>query len=147
MLAFRSLFEHELLHLLFAVPAAIYIFWRSRNLILVCSIFLFVLAIDADHLVDFGLWAWSSGSSFWQNPLLANFGESGKVYVPIHAWEIVGFLLVLAWRLRKSAVLAFALALASHLTLDQLSYDTTAESYSIVFRALTDFSSLKFNGL
>lgn len=141
-------FKHELIHFLAGLPFVFFLLRRFKKWWIAIALYLSVFLVDFDHWVDYFLWTQVKGANFWQNPLATRFFETAdKIYVPLHAWEIVLILLILAWRFKKVIFLAVALGLFSHLVVDQLSYQTHVFSYSLIYRIFVGFSHFSFNHL
>lgn len=102
--------------------------------------------IDVDHIMDFFYYVFRTRDS---NALkLLKSGEyfklNGKVFVPLHSWEltlVLGFLSVLY----QSYVFGCAaVAMGIHLLQDQFSYRVRVSGYFLISRAANKFKIEKF---
>lgn len=99
--------------------------------------------IDADHLVDFlyyvartkgdANYAWAGTGKY--------FKHNGKVFVPMHAWELTIVLLSCAVVFQNVSTIFVCAALAHgvHLMQDQLAYRVRPFGYSFISRATSRF--------
>lgn len=102
--------------------------------------------IDVDHVIDFGYYIWKKKEKFSLALLKTGeyFKSNGKVYVPLHSWELVVILGCMAI-LEKSYVLACgALSMGIHLFQDQLSYHVRPTGYIFISRVLRKFDIKNF---
>lgn len=102
--------------------------------------------IDVDHLIDFSYYIWKEKGKFSSALLKTGgyFKSNGKVFVPLHSWELVVILGYIAI-LEKSYVLACgALSMGIHLLQDQLSYHVRPAGYIFISRVLRRFDEKNF---
>lgn len=130
---------HEFLHLAIAILVgflAAFVFKQKRLIFLSLVV---SLGIDLDHLADYFYYF---GLNL-RNPITGPdfFCLSGKLLIPLHAWEFLPILLILTWRLEKlrGILMTVALALAGHYLLDQFSNATFPLGYSLIFRLSQNF--------
>lgn len=130
---------HEFLHLTIAVAIGLvsYVFFRQKKLIPLSLLVSF--GVDFDHLFDY----FHYFGFFPQNPITGPdfFCLSGKLFIPLHAWEFLPVLLILAWKLEKlkGVFITIALALTGHYLLDQFSHAIFPLGYSLIFRFTQNF--------
>lgn len=138
-----SLLIQEIFHGLFALPAAFYIWKRTKDIRYGIGTVLVSYAIDADHLLEYFL---AYGLSFNLSYFLAveYFKILGKSYVIFHAWEwIIGFILeskIAKKRRTKNILLMVAFALLAHLIYDSISIGNDFLFYSFTYRLFNNFS-------
>ena len=115
---------------------------------------LFALAagwcIDADHLFDFGYyllrhrknpnWSFIRSGGY--------FDVNGKIFVPLHSWELTFVLVVVLGILTQNWILAFTTGAAhmAHLIQDMRAYHVRILGYSLISRALRAFEQRNFCG-
>ena len=104
--------------------------------------------IDADHLVDFGVYLRRVGKAADYSLLKTGryFKLNGMVVVPLHAWEITLGLGVLAILSPDSRHLLASAALAHglHLAQDQLVYGVRRQGYWLLSRLNHGFAHKGF---
>lgn len=130
---------HEFLHLVIALVVGLvaYALFKQKRLIFLSLVV--SLGVDFDHLADyfnyFGL--------NLQNPVtdIDYFCLSGKLFIPLHAWEFLPVLFILAWKLEnlRGVFITIALALTGHYLLDQFSHAMLPLGYSFLFRLSQNF--------
>jgi hypothetical protein len=129
-----GLLHHELTHIIFALPFAIYIYKKSHSLTSILVLFLVTIFVDVDHLADYFL---HYGVSFDLTKFfkLDYFGFSGNkdwALVPFHGWEWLILLVFInmgkRWDSKRRAVLFGYLP---HIVLDTINVS------SIIFYSLT----------
>ena len=152
------LFFHEITHLISSLIAG-YLVWKiyKKPIPAFLAGLLGGFFIDLDHLIDYFL---TFGFNFNLNYFLQSyqFAVSQKIYVFFHAWEWIILLLIYYSYLKnkqpqhnnsKLSILSFILALAlgmiAHLIIDTISNSVVPMAYSIIYRALNDFSSAKIS--
>lgn len=130
---------HEFLHLAIAILVgflAAFVFKQKRLIFLSLVV---SLGIDLDHLADYFYYF---GLDF-QNPVIGLdfFCLSGKLLIPLHTWEFLPVLFILAWKLEKlrGIFITIALALTGHYLLDQFSHAVFPFGYSLIFRIANGF--------
>lgn len=130
---------HEFLHLVIAliVGLVVYTLFREKKLIFLAL--LVSLGIDFDHLFDYFYYF---GFNL-HNPIAGPdfFCLSGKLFIPLHAWELLPILVVLAIKFNKLQGIFFTivLALLGHYLLDQFSHAMLPLGYSFLFRLSQNF--------
>lgn len=131
---------HEFFHFLIGLGIGLISYWLFRQKKLISLAIFMSLGIDIDHLVDYFHYF---GPKF-ANPVngLDFFCLSGKLFIPLHAWEFLPILFFLGIKFRKTREIfwTIALVLAGHYFLDQFSHDVFPLGYSFVFRLLTHFN-------
>lgn len=137
----NPLLRDEIIHGIFAIPAAFFIWHKTKSIKRVCVLFLMVYLIDLDHLIDFWNY-WGFNFDVRKFFDIAYFRLSSTAYVLLHAWEWVILLSFIAlkrgWR---SYYTVTALAIGSHLLYDMITVNSIV-FYSIIFRAYNQFSFL-----
>jgi len=94
--------------------------------------------IDLDHFVDYFLrfgFRFSPKDLFYGTAL-----SSGKIYVPLHSWEIIFFILCLGIFLRSGLLLVFFLGAAIHLGIDSLQRKNP-RVYFLTYRLMKKFDA------
>lgn len=144
---------HEIGHMLVYFLGVFLLYLLARNYFSAKNIILgliFSIIIDIDHLVDyFNL----RGFSFDVSDFLSSdyFKLSGKVIVPLHAWEFVLLLLLFFMffnkrdKVKHSYLLFVALGIGSHLLYDALYYGFDPSVYFLTKRALNGFNISLFD--
>ncbi len=153
---FMNLFYHELIHVVLSLLIAFSI-WKLFPLkskiyhlgSVIAASLLGGFFIDIDHLFDYIL---AFGIRFRLDYFFKGyqFLKSDKVFLPLHSWELVIFLLILSFILSKiyhlrskiklpALLLAFSLSLFFHLVVDMTVDNVTANGYSLVYRATHAF--------
>lgn len=139
---FQEIFWLEIPHFILTSIIAAYFYLRFRSWKLVVLCFVSGILIDVDHLFDhfhyFG-WLGFDPRRFFAEDI---FGGSGKVFIPLHSWE----LLIPLWLwgfLAKKKKEAFALmaGFIGHLLIDYFSYSMPWPFYFFIYRLLTAFVS------
>lgn len=105
--------------------------------------------VDLDHFVDYFLaFGWSFSASWRIEYFLKGyqFLKSDKIYVLLHGWEYAIIFAVLAiWVIQnktaKSAILALAIGLFFHLSIDSLMNEgAQIKTYSVIYRIKNNFN-------
>lgn len=154
-----SLLTHELVHLSISLLIG-YFVWQKykKTLPAFIAALLGGFIVDIDHLFDYYLvFGFNFKPEYFLNSY--QFSLSHKVFVPLHAWEWVILLIFFSLYLDKkikikkqkvlklllSFTLALALGLYSHLIIDTITNDVKPLGYSIIFRAVNNFYSVKIS--
>lgn len=140
-----NLFLHLSAHILTGGIAGYIVWkiWRYPQVSFAAAMLGSVL-IDLDHLLDYFL---AFGLAFNLNYFIQGyqFLKSDKIYILFHGWEYVIILAVLViWvcknKAAKSALLALALGIFFHLTIDTfINEGAQFKTYSIIYRAKNNF--------
>lgn len=136
----NGLVLHESFHFLIGLGIGLigYCLFRQKKLIPLAI--LASLGIDIDHLIDyfhyFGL------GFYFPYGGIDYFCLSGKLFIPLHAWEFIPVLLILGWRFKRvrGGCVTLALSLAGHYFLDQFTNAVLPLGYSFIFRLLHNFN-------
>ena len=104
--------------------------------------------IDADHLFDFAYY-WLRHQ---KNPDLSfirsggYFHINGKIFVPLHSWELTFFLVIALGFFTQNWILAFTTGVAhtTHLLKDMRAYKLRLLGYSFISRYPRAFEGLNF---
>lgn len=141
-----DLFLHLSLHILTGILAG-YIVWKIYSLPK-ASFFAGIAGaffVDFDHLLDYFLaFGWNFNLEYFFKGY--QFLKGDKIYVLLHGWEYVIILLILAiWVLKnktaKSVILALALGLFFHLSVDSLTNEgAKISTYSMIYRIKSNFN-------
>ena len=139
---------HESIHIVASVIAGLIAwklhkrFWGSM-----LAAFLGGVLIDLDHFIDYFM---VFGPTFNLNYFIHGyqFLKSGKVHIFFHAWEYIVplFLLFLVVKKNKfwaTFIVAFTLAMFSHLLIDTLTNDMYFKAYFITKRVEVNFDTEK----
>lgn len=140
-----DLFFHLLLHLMTSLAAG-YIVWKiwGQERVAFAAALVGGVLIDLDHFLDYFLaFGWNFRLDYFAKGY--QFLKSDKIHVLFHGWEYGIILVVLSiWVLKnktaKSVILALALGIFFHLSVDLLTNDGTRFStYSILNRIENNF--------
>lgn len=143
-----GLIPHEILHITASILAGL-IVWKLYKKLwtsLIAAFFGGVL-IDLDHLIDY-YFAFGPTFDLYYFTQGYQFLKSGKVYILFHGWEyafalLVIFIFIRHYKILASVILAFTLAMITHLTIDTLTNEMYFKSYFIVKRARVNFDMQK----
>lgn len=128
-----KLARHEFLHILLAVPFALFLWKKTKSRKQIAILFLATIFVDLDHLIDYFAY-----SGFNLNILSFLSGEyfvvTHRAFTLLHAWEWIVILAVIA-RIRgwNSVYTAILFGLLSHIILDSIVIGRPW-FYSIIFR-------------
>jgi len=105
------------------------------------------LLIDIDHLVDLFLYA--IPNRMFDPTLITKmdfFRLSGKVIVPLHSYELIFFIFILSFVMKKwkKYLLVISLSFLIHTIIDQLTYNPFILEYSFLYRLVNHFSVSSF---
>jgi hypothetical protein len=105
--------------------------------------------IDADHLFDLSVYLTKTRASLSLGLVLTGsyFKLNGKVFVPLHAWELSLAMALSAWLLEPALgwpLQCAALAHVAHLWKDQRSYNIRPLGYWFISRARRSFDHQGF---
>lgn len=142
-----SLIAHLAVHFVSGLIVG-FIVWRIWKKPVLSYLFAILgsVLVDLDHLIDYAI---AFGLNFKLEYFLKGyqFLENGKIYVLFHGWEYVIILVVLAVILKskivKSAILALALGLFFHISVDVFINVIPIRSYSIIYRVKNNFKIQK----
>lgn len=152
-----ALFLHELVHVLLGLLIGYLVWKRGKKLFIsFFAAFLGSVLVDLDHLFDYFV---AFGLNFNLEYFLNGYAflVNDKLFVPLHAWELVLLLLIIFKILEKkpkktlilkyalSFLLAFSLALYSHLIVDTISNNLVLQGYSLIYRAWNNFEISSFS--
>lgn len=131
----------EFFHGVFALPFAYLIWKKTKDWRYFFLVIFFAYAIDVDHLFDYFLY-YGFHFNLFEFLSAKYFESSGHAFVPLHAWEWVIILGIIAknkgW---KSIYAIVCLGFTAHLIFDAISIESIA-FYSIIYRALSGFTNL-----
>ena len=106
--------------------------------------------IDADHLIDFAYyWMRLRKNPQWSFILSGGYFDiNGKIFVPLHSWELTLILVARVGFFTKNWILALTTGAAhtSHLLQDMRAYQVRILGYSLISRYLRAFEQLDFCG-
>lgn len=153
-----SLLFHEITHLLLSL-LAVAMTWslllRKGQaytyhflLIIIFGAILGGFLVDVDHLFDYFL---TFGTTFHLDDFLTGraFLISKKIFVPLHAWELVIVLSLLIMNVKRKMLkyflIALTLGLVSHLVYDAYSNDISLLGYSFFYRVIHNFDARYFS--
>lgn len=138
-----SLMAHLAIHFISGLIVG-FIVWRIWKKPVLSYLFAILgsVFVDLDHLIDYFIaFGWNFKLEYFLKGY--QFLENGKIYVLFHGWEYVVILAVLVVILKsktaKSVVLALALGLFLHISVDVVLNDMPIKSYSIIYRVKNDF--------
>jgi hypothetical protein len=142
--------EDIIAHILVSITTGLvfFYFWPKRNL----KIFLFTLNlallgglwIDFDHLFDyFHYYGWQFNlQDFFKADY---FRLSGKNFIPLHAFEYVAILIIIAKmqkeKIKKLSFSLVAVTILLHLLTDIGLFRIPPQNYSIIYRIATNFTA------
>ncbi|MCJ7793094.1 MAG: hypothetical protein MUP45_03895 [Candidatus Marinimicrobia bacterium] len=141
---------HEAVHFALVGLISGFFYWRYRDWRLVITIIFFGLFLDVDHLFDF--FAYYGKAANISNFFLGGYIDaSGKIFVPLHSWEFLFWLSLLALGLEKKLQIKGLMAVVvltygTHLLWDQLCYGQHLFAYFLAYRFLNNFSIESFHG-
>lgn len=130
-------------HLLASAAVSVSIYYTTRSLVFAGVSFFAGFIIDIDHLIDFTR---EYGLSSDPRKLFKVFHETrfNKLFLWFHAWEWLIILFALSFIFEGNRVLPGLFAgMLHHLILDQCCNGVTPLGYSIVYRAVHQFSMPK----
>lgn len=142
----------EVLH--FSIALVLFLgFLRSYKWWVAAFALVFGFFIDADHLFDYGYYLVKFKQPFRLAEFLSTgmFGRTGKIFVPLHAWELVVVLLLFSlifrlgrfkasrWKLLSQILLVSGVALAAHVLTDFFTNNMSFLSYSLIWRWINGF--------
>lgn len=135
---FVELILHEFFHFLLAVPFAIFLWKKTGSKKQIFILFLATIFVDLDHLVDHFVY---SGFNLNISNFLSGeyFVTTHKAFTPLHAWEWLLILAILArYRGWNSLYAALFFGLLPHIIIDSI---VTGRPwfYSIIFRVYRGF--------
>lgn len=129
----RDLSLHFSLTLLFSLL----IYFSSKTFLYVLLFSLGSILIDLDHLFDHFLYF---GNKFDPSAFLNCLSiKSGKLYLPLHSWEIDFLIILLGFLLKSLGLLYLGLGIAMHLAIDA-AQRTNPFLYFLTYRIRKKFS-------
>ena len=137
------LLYHEIFHLTVGFFIGALYYFKTRDFKLLIIAVLTSLLLDAGHWVDYLLFALPS-----KNIILVEFfstryfAASGKIYVPLHNYELVMVLGGIGALFRKYRyhLWTVSIAILAHILIDQLTYKPVIWEYFLTYRVLNNFS-------
>ena len=106
--------------------------------------------IDADHLIDFAYyWMRLRKNPQWSFiRSVGYFDINGKIFVPLHSWELTLILVAGIGYFTQNWILALTTGAAhtSHLLQDMRAYQVRILGYSLISRYFRAFEQLDFCG-
>ena len=106
--------------------------------------------IDADHLIDFAYyWMRLRKNPQWSFIRSGGYFDiNGKIFVPLHSWELTLILVAGIGYFTQNWILALTTGAAhtSHLLQDMRAYQVRILGYSLISRYLRAFEQLDFCG-
>ncbi len=143
---FYGLVMHEFGHVIAYSLGALLVYLLRKDFLTLRNYFIglgVTLLMDTDHFIDYFLHT-GFRFNFYEFFTGMYFNQSGKVYLFLHSWELVGFLLLLFLviknKLKYSWLLFVALGVGVHLLYDMFYYSIEWRSYLLYVRLLQDFS-------
>ena len=104
--------------------------------------------IDADHLFDFAYyWLRHRKNLDWSFILSGGYFDiNGKIFVPLHSWELTLILVMGLGFFTQNWILAFTTGTAhtTHLLQDMRAYKVRVLGYSLISRAFRSFEQRGF---
>ena len=104
--------------------------------------------IDADHLFDFAYyWLRHRKNPDWTFILSGGYFDiNGKIFVPLHSWELTLILVMGLVFFTQNWILAFTTGVAhtTHLLQDMRAYKVRVLGYSLISRAFRSFEQRGF---
>lgn len=138
--------KSEIKHLFFSLLAGSLVGFFCRNYYSIPVAFLSGFFVDADHLIDYGIY--KKFRKFNLSEFLSGkfFDKSGKVYVFFHGFEYVPVLIVMGVVFSNLSwlFLSLGLSLFFHLCFDTIHNRTKRQSYFFTFRLINHFSHNDF---
>lgn len=130
---------HEFFHFLIGLGVGLIGYWFFKQKRLIPLAIFVSLGIDIDHVVDYFHYFGLNLHLPYGGP--DYFCLSGKLFIPLHAWEFLPILLILALKFSRlrGVFLTISLALAGHYFLDQFSHAMLPLGYSFLFRLSQNF--------
>ena len=99
--------------------------------------------IDGDHMFDYIVCILKTKEPFsFKRFFEANyFDETGKIFVPLHSWELAVALLALYFVSSSAVFLVLGTSIFVHLIVDQFTNHVNLLAYFLVWRILNKFSA------
>ena len=109
--------------------------------------FLGAFLIDGDHMFDYFVYILKTKKSFSLKRFFqANyFDETGKIFVPLHSWELAAVLMALYFVSFSAVFLVLGVSMLVHLVVDQFTNHVDPLAYFLVWRAVNKFSVKAMN--
>ena len=125
-------------HLSIALAGSGLIYYWFKDVFLALSFFAGSIVIDLDHFIDYFLYY---GFRFNLRRFLSlECLLSGKVYIVLHSWELVFFLVAVSAVFDLSYLFFFSLAMAVHLSFDTI-HRIRPLFYFLIYRACHKFDA------
>jgi len=134
---------HESIHILLFILIGALFYRKYRQKSVFFASLLGSVMLDLDHLVDYisynGL-----NPNFYKMVYGNYFEKSGRLFIPLHAWEYVIILFAIGYFAKKLRPFMYTLAMSifMHLLWDQITYSPQLLTYSITYRILTGYNLL-----
>ena len=129
--------RNELVHLVFTGMVCALFYWSFRQVMGTLLVFASAMFLDADHLVDYFLYAirFSANVNIKEFISGAYFKRWQKFVCPLHAWELVIIALII-WQIYSNIIaLALAIGITTHLVIDYCTNTVNRVAYFFSFRA------------
>ena len=104
--------------------------------------FLGAFLIDGDHMFDYFVYILKTKKSFSLKGFFqANyFDETGKIFVPLHSWELAMALAASYFISFSTVFLVLGISILVHLIVDQFTNHVNPLAYFLVWRAVNKFN-------
>ena len=130
-------------HIAISVPVAGAVYLASRSWEMAAASVVGGVLIDLDHLLDYFI---EFGTKFSLSNLFSSFpeGRYKRIYIPLHGWEWVIVLGLLAWATAWNVwIVGFLIGFCHHMLADQLGNSASPLGYSLLWRLRTRFEPSK----
>lgn len=125
------------IHSLTTTAIALTIYLKSNNLAFAAIFIVGGIFIDLDHFIDYFLFF---KIKFDMKKFLNSaYLYSGKVYLPLHSWELTMVIFFLGYILQSKALLILASSLSIHLLIDTMQREKLL-FYFITYRFIKKFN-------
>jgi len=97
--------------------------------------------IDGDHMFDYLVYIFKTRDSFnFRRFFKADyFDATGKIFIPLHSWELGTVLIILYFMFSSPVLLVLGISLLVHLIVDQLTNHVNFLAYFLIWRAINKF--------
>lgn len=134
----RRVIPDILSHLCLGLVGAGLVYFAYKNRLYALSFFIGSVFIDLDHLIDYFLYY---GFRFNLKKFLSlGYLASGKVYMPLHSWELFFIIFFLSIIFDLTPLFFFSLAVGVHLLFDTL-HRVRPLFYCLIYRASKGFDA------
>jgi len=139
--------KDEIKHFFLSLTAGLIVGYRLGNYWAIALALLSGFCIDADHLIDYGIYKKFRGFDLKEFLSGKFFDYSGKVYVFFHGFEYVVVLIILGiiWPYLGWVFFSLALSLLFHLIFDTFYNRPSLPTYFIFYRIYHHFNHKNFD--